>query len=100
MPPERATTEARAHLARWNLPSNRVLRFLPTCATATWSGTNTNTGDMYAPDTDFSITGSVHNFGRIVAKSIANSSSGGMHYDQSLPSPGIATKKESIQIVK
>jgi len=70
-----------------NLPKNRTLYFLPTCTTASWSGTNVCVGDLYAPDTDFTIGGSVDMMGRIVAKSITNSSSGGMHYDESLPAP-------------
>jgi hypothetical protein len=70
-----------------NLPKNRTLYFLPTCTTASWSGTNVCVGDLYAPDTDFTITGSVDMMGRIIAKSITNSSSGGMHYDESLPAP-------------
>lgn len=70
-----------------NLPVNRTLYFLPTCTTATWSGTNICVGDLYAPDTAFTIGGSVDMMGRITAKSITNSSSGGMHYDESLPSP-------------
>jgi Tfp pilus assembly protein PilX len=69
------------------LPSNRTLYFLPTCTTATWNGTNKCVGDLYAPDTAFTIGGSVEMFGRITAKSIANSSSGGMHYDESLAAP-------------
>ena len=70
-----------------NLPINRQLYFLPTCKTASWSGTNVCVGDLYAPDTDFTVSGSVVKMGRIVAKSINNSSSGGMHYDESLPAP-------------
>jgi len=70
-----------------NLPVNRQIFFLPTCKTASWTGTNVCVGDLYAPDTDFTVSGSVEKFGRIVAKSITNSSSGGMHYDESLPAP-------------
>ena len=70
-----------------NLPVNRTLYFLPTCTTATWTGTNICVGDLYAPDTDFNISGSVDMMGRIIAHSITNSSSGGMHYDESLPAP-------------
>ena len=70
-----------------NLPVNRQIYFLPTCTTATWDGTNKSVGELYAPDTAFTIGGSVEMMGRIVAKSINNSSSGGMHYDESLPSP-------------
>jgi hypothetical protein len=70
-----------------NLPFNRQLYFLPTCTTATWSGTNVCVGDLYAPDTSFVVSGSVEKLGRIIAKSIDNSSSGGMHYDESLPAP-------------
>jgi len=65
-----------------------VLYFLPTCAVATWSGTNTCVGDLYAPDTNFTVSGSVQKFGRIIAKSITNSSTGGMHADDALPQPG------------
>ena len=71
-----------------NLPGNRTLNFLPTCTTATWSGTNVCVGSLYAPNTDFTVSGSVELFGRIIAKSIINSSSGGMHTDESLPAPG------------
>ena len=71
-----------------NLPANRTLYFLPTCTTATWSGTNVCVGELYAPNTDFTISGSVEMFGRITAHSIVNSSSGGMHSDESLPAPG------------
>jgi Tfp pilus assembly protein PilX len=69
------------------LPVNRQLFFLPTCTTATWNGTNKCVGELYAPDTTFNISGSVEMFGRITAKVINNSSSGGMHYDESLPAP-------------
>jgi hypothetical protein len=70
-----------------NRAINRQLYFLPTCATATWSGTNVCVGDLYAPDTAFTISGNVEKFGRVIAKSITNNSTKGMHYDQSLPSP-------------
>jgi hypothetical protein len=69
-------------------PANRKIYFLPTCTTATWSGSNTCIGDLYAPDTDFTISGSVRKLGRITARSINNSSSGGMHADEALPNPG------------
>ncbi len=71
-----------------NKPANRTLFFLPTCTTATWTGTNVCVGDLYAPDTTFNVSGSVQKFGRIIAKSINNSSSGGMHADDALPQPG------------
>jgi hypothetical protein len=71
-----------------NSPKNRTLYFLPTCTTATWSGSNSCVGDLYAPDTNFTVSGSVQKFGRIIAKSINNSSTGGMHADNSLPQPG------------
>ena len=67
-----------------NLPKNRKLYFLPTCTTATWSGTNTCVGELYAPDTHFTISGSVQKHGYVIAKSINNTSSGGMHYDEAL----------------
>ena len=68
-----------------NKPANRQLYFLPTCATASWTGTNVCVGDLYAPDTAFTVAGSVEKMGRIIAKTITNSSSGGMHYDEALP---------------
>ena len=70
-----------------NLPTNRQLYCPPACTTATWNGSNVCVGDLYAPDTDFTIGGSVENFGRVIAKSISNSSTKGMHYDESLPAP-------------
>jgi hypothetical protein len=70
-----------------NLPVNRQIFFLPTCTNATWTGTNVCVGDLYAPDTNFTVSGSVEKHGRIIAKTINNSSSGGMHYDESLPAP-------------
>lgn len=69
-----------------NLPANRTLWFLPTCTTATWSGTNVSYGTLYGPDTNFTVSGSVQQFGRIIAKTINNSSTGGMHNDESLTS--------------
>ena len=71
-----------------NLAANRTLNFLPTCTTATWSGSNVCVGTLYAPNTDFTISGNVELMGRVIAKSINNSSSGGMHTDESLPTPG------------
>jgi hypothetical protein len=71
-----------------NIPANRTLYFLPTCTSATWNGTNVCVGTLYAPDTNFTISGSVEMFGRIVAKSINNTSSGGMHNDEALPAVG------------
>ena len=83
-----------------NIPSNRVLNFLPTCTTATWSGTNVCTGDLYAPDTDFTIGGTVQMFGRILAKSITHSGGGGMHYDEALSPPGGGTTGPSVTLVQ
>jgi hypothetical protein len=75
-----------------NLPINRQLFFLPTCKTASWTGSNVCVGELYAPDTDFTVGGSVEKMGRIIAKSINNTSTGGMHYDESLPAPvGLAS---------
>ena len=71
-----------------NKPSNRTLYFLPTCATATWSGSNVCVGELYAPDTDFYISGGVQKLGRITARTITNSSTGGMHSDDAMASPG------------
>jgi hypothetical protein len=83
-----------------NLPKNRVLNFLPTCKTATWTGTNDCVGELYAPDTDFTISGSVILCGRILAKTINNSSSGGMHYDESLSPPGGTAQREAVSTVQ
>jgi hypothetical protein len=83
-----------------NLPSNRVLYFLPTCTTATWSGTNVCVGELYGPDTDFTISGSVELCGRITGRTINNSSSGGMHYDESLSGLGGAAVREAVSTVK
>jgi Tfp pilus assembly protein PilX len=80
-----------------NLPSNRTLNFLPTCTTATWSGTNVCVGELYAPDTTFNISGGVEMLGRITAKAINNSSTGGMHSDESLPAPGGTGSYSPIQ---
>jgi Tfp pilus assembly protein PilX len=84
-----------------NLPSNRTLNFLPTCTTATWSGggagTNVCVGELYAPDTTFNISGQVEMFGRITAKVLNNSSSGGMHSDESLPTPGGTGSYSAVQ---
>jgi hypothetical protein len=71
-----------------NLPANRTLNFLPTCATAVWSGSNVCIGELYAPDTAFTISGTVQLMGRVTAKSIVNTSTGGMHSDEALPLPG------------
>jgi hypothetical protein len=71
-----------------NKPANRMIYFLPTCTTATWTGNNACVGDLYAPDTNFTVSGNVQKFGRIIAKSINNSSTGGMHADDALPQPG------------
>jgi hypothetical protein len=71
-----------------NKPANRVLYFLPTCTTATWTGNNACVGELYAPDTEFLVSGSVQKFGRITAKRITNSSSGGMHADEALLGAG------------
>jgi Tfp pilus assembly protein PilX len=67
-----------------NIPANRTLNFLPTCTSATWSGSNVCVGTLYAPDTNFTITGGVELFGRIIAKTVANSSTGGMHNDEAM----------------
>jgi hypothetical protein len=83
-----------------NLPSNRVLYFLPTCTSATWTGSNVCVGELYGPDTDFTISGSVELCGRITGRTITNSSSGGMHYDESLTPPGGTTARESVSTVK
>jgi hypothetical protein len=71
-----------------NVPANRKLYFLPACTTATWTRTHRCIGELYAPVTDFTFGGSAQLFGRITAKSINVSTSGGPHYDESLPPIG------------
>jgi len=83
-----------------NLPANRILYFLPTCSTATWTGTNNCVGELYGPDTDFTISGNVELCGRITGRTITNSSSGGMHYDESLSGPGGTAARSSVSTVK
>lgn len=79
-----------------NLPANRVLYFLPSCSTATWSGTNVCVGELYGPDTDFTIGGSVELMGRITGRTITNSSTGGMHYDEALMAPGGTAARSAV----
>ncbi|HZL35424.1 MAG TPA: pilus assembly protein TadG-related protein [Tepidisphaeraceae bacterium] len=83
-----------------NLPNNRTLFFLPSCTTATWTGTNICVGELYAPDTDFTIGGSVELFGRVVARTINNTSSGGMHYDESMSPPGATAARSAVSMVQ
>lgn len=83
-----------------NIPSNRKLYFLPTCSTATWTGTNDCVGELYAPDTDFTISGGVELFGRVLARTIINSSSGGMHYDEALAPPGAGMTRSAVSTVQ
>lgn len=83
-----------------NIPANRVLNFLPTCTSASWSGSNVCVGDLYAPDTDFTIGGGAEMFGRILAKSITHTGNGGMHYDQALGQPGGVSNGASIKLVQ
>lgn len=83
-----------------NLPANRKLYFLPTCTTATWNGTNDCVGELYAPDTDFTIGGTVDLYGRVTAKTINLSGNGGMHYDESLTPPGGTAVKEGVTMVQ
>ena len=81
-------------------PANRKMFFLPTCTTARWSGSHSCVADMYAPDTDFTVSGSADLYGRIVAKSIVVSGTGGMHYDQDLPPVGQNSSAQSITQVQ
>jgi Flp pilus assembly protein TadG len=83
-----------------NIPANRVIKFLPTCKTATWTGTHSCVGDLYAPDTDFTIGGNAELFGRIIAKTINLSSSGNMHYDEALPPAGSDGAASPVTVVK
>ena len=83
-----------------DIPANRVLNFLPTCTTATWTGTHSCVGELYAPDTDFTIGGSAQLFGRVTAKSLNISTSGGLHYDEALAPPGGAAPNPAIMVVE
>jgi hypothetical protein len=83
-----------------NLPANRVIKFLPTCTTATWSGTNDCVGDLYAPDTNFTVGGSAELFGRITAKTITLTGNGGLHYDEALAPIGTGATAASITRVE
>jgi hypothetical protein len=83
-----------------NLPANRILKFLPTCTTATWTGTNQCVGELYAPDTDFTIGGTVDLYGRVTARSLVVNNDGGLHYDESLSPAGGVTPGFSVITVK
>jgi Flp pilus assembly protein TadG len=83
-----------------SLPANRILKFLPTCTTATWTGTNQNVGEMYAPDTDFTIGGTVDLYGRVVARTLNVNTDGGLHYDESLGPPGGVNAGAAVILVK
>jgi hypothetical protein len=84
-----------------DIPANRVIKFLPTCKTATWTGNHSCVGELYAPDTDFTVGGNAELFGRIVAKTINLSSNGGLHYDEALPPVGQeSTGPSSVTLVK
>lgn len=83
-----------------NIPANRIMNFLPTCKTATWTGTHSCVGELYAPDTDFTVGGSAELFGRITAKTITLSGNGGMHYDEALPPLGTASTARPIRRVR
>ena len=83
-----------------NIPANRVIKFLPTCKTATWTGTHSCVGDLYAPDTDFTIGGNAELFGRVIAKTISLSSSGNLHYDEALPPAGTDGTATPVTLVE
>lgn len=71
--------------------------FLPNCKVATWAGAHSCVGDMYAPDTDFTISGTSHLYGRIVAKSITVTGNGGLH--EALPPIGITGSNRAFGLV-
>ena len=83
-----------------NLPANRILKFLPTCTTASWTGTNQCVGELYAPDTDFTIGGTVDLYGRVTARSISVNNDGGLHYDESLAPAGGVVPGSSVITIK
>jgi Flp pilus assembly protein TadG len=82
-----------------NKPANRQMFFLPSCKVATWTGAHSCVGDMYAPDTDFTISGTSNLYGRIVAKTINVSGNGGLHYDEALPPVGVTGSNRSVSLV-
>ena len=77
-----------------------MLKFLPTCKTASWTGKHTCIGELYAPDTDFTVGGKAQLFGRIIARTISVSGSAGLHYDEALPPAGSDVKPSGIVLVK
>lgn len=83
-----------------NLPANRILNFLPSCTSASWTGTNQCVGELYAPDTDFTISGTVDMYGRVTAKSLTVGGTAGLHYDESLSPAGGTTPGQAIITVK
>ncbi|MDB5324100.1 MAG: hypothetical protein JWN40_5731 [Phycisphaerales bacterium] len=83
-----------------NLPANRIMNFLPTCTTATWSGSHSCIGELYAPDTDFKISGSAELFGRITAETITLTGNGGLHYDEALAPIGTSSSAQSVSRVE
>ncbi len=83
-----------------NIPANRNLYFLPSCTTASWTGSHSCIGELYAPDTDFTVGGSAQLYGRITAKTINISTSAGMHYDEALPPTGTSATRQAITLVQ
>jgi len=83
-----------------NVPANRVLNFLPTCKTATWTGSNDCVGELYAPDTDLTIGGTVEIYGRVTAKSINLTGNAALHYDEALSPIGKSATAWTISRVQ
>jgi Flp pilus assembly protein TadG len=82
------------------LPANQVINFLPTCTSVTWTGNNACVGELYAPDTDFSIDGNAELFGRIIARTVSISASASVHYDEAMPPADPGAKPSGIVLVK
>jgi Flp pilus assembly protein TadG len=83
-----------------NVPANLVLKLLPTCKTASWTGSHSCVGELYAPDTDFTVGGKAQLYGRIIARTISVSGSAGLHYDEALPPAGTDVKPSGVVLVK
>jgi Flp pilus assembly protein TadG len=83
-----------------NIPANQVLKLLPTCKTASWTGSQSCVGEVYAPDTDFTVGGKAQLYGRIIARTISVGGSAGLHYDEAMPPAGSDVKASGVVLVK
>ncbi len=66
---------------------NCAIYGMPTCTTLTYSGSTAYIGTVYAPQANFTLSGSTDVFGSFVANSFNCSGSMGIHYDEALGNP-------------